>query len=228
MDFGPNIDLYTRSMVKIFESDSTAWLATGSLSADVDPWAGEQSSATRISKPVLFMTFFMTFLSIREPAQARIQTGFYLSCRTDASPVKRRVLSPAPASAYARPVDPHPDYPFRFHCQRSGNCCSLPEGVVRVTPEDVERIASHLGLEVPAFRSRYLAASGDRLIDGLGGRCIFLEDGRHTSCQIYPVRPEKCRSWPHWPELKDDPEALHEACRMCPGIELKHSSQPSR
>ena len=138
------------------------------------------------------------------------------------------MLSRPRASEYACPVEPVSDYPFRFHCKRSGNCCSLPEGVVRVTPEDVERIACHLGLEVQAFRSRYLAASGDRLIDGQGGRCVFLEDGNQTSCQIYPVRPAKCRSWPYWPELKHDPEALREACRMCPGIERTDSSQPAR
>lgn len=90
---------------------------------------------------------------------------------------------------------------------------------MRVGPEDVRRIAGHLGLSERAFRSRYVAASGDRLADGLGGRCVFLEDGRETSCRIHPVRPPRCRSWPFWPELRDSPEALREACRTCPGIE---------
>jgi Fe-S-cluster containining protein len=91
--------------------------------------------------------------------------------------------------------------------------------MVRVGPEDVTRIAAHLGLSESAFRSRYVAARGDRLAEGLGGRCVFLEDGRETSCRIHPVRPERCRSWPFWPELRDSPEELDEACRLCPGID---------
>jgi Fe-S-cluster containining protein len=112
----------------------------------------------------------------------------------------------------------HP-FPFRFRCRRSGNCCARPEGVVRVTPEDVERMAAHLGMDEAGFRSRYVAAAGDRLAEGLGQRCVFLEDGREAHCRIYPVRPERCRTWPFWPELRDSPEALRAARRLCPGIE---------
>lgn len=109
-------------------------------------------------------------------------------------------------------------FPFRFACRRSGNCCARPEGVVRVAPDEVRRLAAFLGLSEPAFRSRHLAASGDRLAEGLGGRCVFLEDGREARCGVYPVRPERCRTWPFWPELRDDPQALREARRLCPGI----------
>lgn len=91
---------------------------------------------------------------------------------------------------------------------------------MRVGPADVTRMAAHLGLPEAAFRSRYLSARGDRLAEGLSGRCVFLEDGRETRCRIYPVRPQRCRSWPHWPELLASPEALREARRLCPGIEL--------
>ena len=112
-----------------------------------------------------------------------------------------------------------PDFPFRFRCQRSGNCCARPEGVVRVSAADIARIAAHLGVTEPAVRSRYIAASGDRLIEGLGSRCVFLEDGSHASCSIYRARPERCHSWPFWDEHRD-PAALAEAVRTCPGIEL--------
>jgi Fe-S-cluster containining protein len=116
-------------------------------------------------------------------------------------------------------VETRPGFPFRFACRRSGNCCAQPEGMVRVGPAEVARIAAHLGLSEPGFRSRYLAATGDRLTEGLGGRCVFLEEGAETRCGIYPVRPERCRSWPFWPELRDSPDALRSACRLCPGIE---------
>jgi hypothetical protein len=108
---------------------------------------------------------------------------------------------------------------FRFRCQRSGNCCARPEGVVRVTPNDVQRIADYLHLEEVALRSRFIAVTGDRLVDGPGGRCPFLADGRQTACEIYPVRPQKCRTWPFWEELRD-PAALRRAARSCPGIQL--------
>ena len=110
------------------------------------------------------------------------------------------------------------EFPFEFRCRRSGNCCSLPDGVVYVDREDVRRIAEHLGLSERAFRSRYVAASGDQLIDGQGGRCVFLMDGKEAACSIYAARPERCRTWPFWPELLEDPEALAEAMRLCPGI----------
>jgi Fe-S-cluster containining protein len=116
-------------------------------------------------------------------------------------------------------VETRPGYPFRFACRRSGNCCAQPEGRVRVGPAEVARIARHLSLSEAGFRSRYLTASGDRLVDGLGGRCVFLEDGEHTRCRIYAARPERCRSWPFWPELRDSPDAVRRACRLCPGIE---------
>jgi hypothetical protein len=113
-------------------------------------------------------------------------------------------------------------FPFRFRCQRSGNCCARPEGIVRVSTADVERIASHLGMSDAAVRSRYVTATGDRLVDGLGGRCVFLEDGSHASCSIYPARPERCRSWPFWDEHRD-PAALAAAARVCPGIAIDRS-----
>ena len=48
---------------------------------------------------------------------------------------------------------------------------------------------------------------------------MFLEDGREAGCRIYPVRPERCRTWPFWPELREPGPALEEAQRFCPGIQ---------
>ncbi len=119
---------------------------------------------------------------------------------------------------------PDDSFPFRFACQRSGNCCSRPGGTVRVGPDDVTRIAAHLGMPEDAFRSRYVRASGDRLVDGLGSRCVFLEDGGRAACSIYPVRPERCRTWPFWDEHRDSTR-LAAAARSCPGITLAGTAQ---
>ena len=110
-------------------------------------------------------------------------------------------------------------FPFRFACQRSGNCCSRPGGVVRVDATDIERIAAHLGMPEAGFRSRYLQPSGDALVTGAGPGCVFLQGGREAGCSIYPVRPAQCRSWPFWEEMKD-PERARRAARFCPGITL--------
>lgn len=109
-------------------------------------------------------------------------------------------------------------YPFSFRCERSGNCCSRPGGVVKVTDDEIVAIAGYLGLAPEAFRSRYLDPSGRRLREGIGPGCVFLESGRPSACSIHSVRPEKCRTWPFWPELRDDPAVLEEAQRFCPGI----------
>ena len=91
---------------------------------------------------------------------------------------------------------------------------------MRVTPAEVAALASHLGMTEAVVRSRFVAQSGDRLREGLSVACIFLDESRAgATCRIYPVRPERCRSWPFWPELAADPAALEEAMRFCPGIE---------
>ncbi|MCA8941377.1 MAG: YkgJ family cysteine cluster protein [Planctomycetes bacterium] len=107
---------------------------------------------------------------------------------------------------------------IEFRCRRSGNCCSRPGGFVRVSDDDVDAMSRHLGLERRAFRSRFV--DGDRLKSGLGSRCVLLEDGSAASCSVYPVRPEKCRTWPFWPEVLRDERSLAEASRVCPGIEV--------
>ena len=84
-------------------------------------------------------------------------------------------------------------FPFRFRCLRSGNCCSIPGGFVRIDDEERSAIAGHLGISEAAFASRYLQPDGVRLKDGLANRCVFLQDGAQAGCGIYPVRPQKCR-----------------------------------
>lgn len=92
---------------------------------------------------------------------------------------------------------------------------------MRVDSFEVTRIAEHLSMSEAGFRARYLAPTGDRLRDGDTSRCVFLAEGAHAACTIYPVRPSRCRTWPYWDELRDDPEALRRAQRICPGIVIR-------
>lgn len=109
-------------------------------------------------------------------------------------------------------------FPYTFRCRRSGNCCAIPGGIVRVTMAERSAIAAHLGMTEAAFASRYLQPGGDRLKDGFGNRCVFLQDGAEAGCAIYPVRPVKCQQWPFWPEVLRDPELRALVVRTCPGL----------
>jgi Fe-S-cluster containining protein len=109
---------------------------------------------------------------------------------------------------------------------RSGNCCAIPGGIVRVSADEAAAIAAFLGMSERAFRSRYVQPDGERLVDGLGNRCVFLQDGARAGCAIYPVRPAKCRTFPFWPELLHDPVLLARLQRRCPGIERVDAERP--
>lgn len=130
---------------------------------------------------------------------------------------------PRPSLHWAPVTQPENRGTFSFQHQRSGNCCARPQGFVRVSQEDVARIATHLGLSKRAFRSRYVAADGRRLVERQGGGDIFLEAGQPASCRIHPVRPARCRSWPFWPELLDDPPRCER-----PGDSVRHPAAPGR
>ena len=112
-----------------------------------------------------------------------------------------------------------PGFPYEFECKRSGNCCAIPGGFVRVTDEERRAIAAHLNLSEVAFASRYLQPDGVHLKEGLGNRCTFLQDGANVGCGIYAVRPHKCREWPFWPEILTDARLRQLVERTCPGIQ---------
>lgn len=86
-----------------------------------------------------------------------------------------------------------------FSCRRCGNCCRIRDGIVRVSDEEVARIARFLRLPEDVFIDRYTDLAPDRrglvLKSAPAGDCIFL-DARNY-CEINPVKPDKCRTFPH-------------------------------
>ena len=104
-----------------------------------------------------------------------------------------------------------------------GGCCSGPgEGYIWVTKQEIEFIAEHLKITLEELRRKYTRRVGLRttiIEDSATRDCIFLTDraGRR-SCEIYPVRPTQCRSWPFWPENLKNPSAWNRAAQKCPGI----------
>lgn len=106
---------------------------------------------------------------------------------------------------------------LRFECQRCGVCCTGEPGYVWVTPREFTRIAKFLALSWREFAGKYLrkAGSHDSLVERPDGRCIFYAD---NGCEIYPVRPVQCRSFPFWHSVVVSPEAWWQCGKECPGI----------
>jgi len=98
-----------------------------------------------------------------------------------------------------------------YQCQRCTNCCRWP-GFVKVSSEEIQRIAGYLGLEEDDFIQRFTRLRPNRdglaLLDQPDGACIFLE-GRE--CRIQAVKPTQCRGFPNtwnFPGWRDVCEAV--------------------
>jgi len=98
-----------------------------------------------------------------------------------------------------------------YQCQRCTNCCKWP-GFVKLTEEDITRIAGFLGLSEGDFIQSHTRLRQHRdglaLIDKPNGECIFLE-GR--DCQVQAVKPAQCSGFPNtwnFPGWRDVCEAI--------------------
>lgn len=112
---------------------------------------------------------------------------------------------------------------LHFECRACGRCCSGPgEGYVWVAKPEVELIAKDLNLTPNELRRKFMRHVGLRMSlieEPISKDCIFLRnvDGV-KQCQIYPVRPGQCRTWPFWPENLTGPDEWNRAALRCPGI----------
>jgi len=104
-----------------------------------------------------------------------------------------------------------------YACQRCGNCCRWP-GDVRVTDEEVTRIAGFLGMRRDDFIERCTRLNANRtglsIIDKPDGACLFLEGV--NVCRIQPVKPAQCEGFPNawnFPGWREKCEAV-EAPRL--------------
>jgi hypothetical protein len=126
---------------------------------------------------------------------------------------------------------------LRFTCTQCGNCCTGGPGYVWISRDEIDRLATHLELSAREVVHRYCRRLGGRY--SLNERrnaqgnydCVFLKEERLTSgqgaeavvhtrrtCQIYPVRPLQCRTWPFWDGLLQSPGEWERASRRCPGM----------
>lgn len=114
---------------------------------------------------------------------------------------------------------------LRFECQpECGQCCTseLREGSLFLEPDDLGRLARHLGLTERDFVRRYTVDEGEGelelAMDG-DGSCPFLE---RALCRVYEVRPLQCRTYPFLPRDGFTPVESSYTWRyekqFCPGI----------
>jgi uncharacterized protein len=101
-----------------------------------------------------------------------------------------------------------------FTCTGCGSCCQ-GEGYVWMTPPEIERLATFLGITTEAFGRRYLRRVGRALslIEKPNHDCIFWDQG----CTVYESRPTQCRTFPFWPENLETPGAWEAVVHQCPG-----------
>lgn len=107
---------------------------------------------------------------------------------------------------------------LRFECTGCGDCCTGAPGYVWVTREEIELLATHLGLTVEQFQNRYVRKVGIRksLVEYANGDCVFF-DPKGRGCTVYEARPKQCRTWPFWHSNVASPETWKHTCDVCPG-----------
>ena len=117
-------------------------------------------------------------------------------------------------------IEPQPWYEdgLRFRCTGCGDCCTGSPGYVWVNHEEIAAIAEFLKIEGGEFERRYVRKVGVRksLVELDDGDCVFL-DAKTRKCNVYPVRPRQCRTWPFWNSNLRTPQAWEQTCQVCPG-----------
>jgi Fe-S-cluster containining protein len=84
--------------------------------------------------------------------------------------------------------------------------------------DEMHKIARYLQLSFEEFCKKYVRKVGNRyslLEKPRSYDCVFLKDKK---CEIYPVRPIQCQTFPYWPEVLESPETWRETARGCEGI----------
>lgn len=78
-------------------------------------------------------------------------------------------------------------------CLQCANCCRTTPALV--TRTDAKRIAKHLKIPPKTFIRQYLLedVNGELMYEHVP--CTFLN--ADNTCQIYEVRPQACREYPH-------------------------------
>ncbi len=81
----------------------------------------------------------------------------------------------------------------KIDCTTCGNCCRVLK--TTLSKEDIDRIARHLHMPVEDFIEEHITKNAEGVYEVKHVPCSFLQ--KDNTCQIYEVRPEECRGYPH-------------------------------
>jgi len=84
----------------------------------------------------------------------------------------------------------------KIDCLSCGNCCKSSPPLME--PEDIRRIAKHLGISKKAFKRKYILEDINGDMSMINIPCTFL--GSDNTCSIYEIRPKACAGYPHLDE----------------------------
>ncbi len=105
-----------------------------------------------------------------------------------------------------------------FECKTGCiKCCSIP-GFIFVHEREIAGMAEFFKMPEDAFMDKYIKhyyGEVFRINCPENDPCMFLTD---EGCEIYPVRPVQCRSFPFWPENVNNKKNWDKLKKMCPGI----------
>jgi Fe-S-cluster containining protein len=93
-------------------------------------------------------------------------------------------------------LDIHHQVFDKTDCLACANCCKTTPALM--TPDDVNRLAHHLGISKKQFTRLYLIEdfNGDMVLNRVP--CHFLQ--KDHICAVYDLRPDACRRYPHTDE----------------------------
>jgi Fe-S-cluster containining protein len=107
---------------------------------------------------------------------------------------------------------------LNFECTQCGQCCTGAPGYVWISHSEMQAIAQFLNITIQEFSQKYLRRIDKRFSlkeHPVSYDCIFL---KNKKCQIYPVRPKQCRTFPWWPENLYSEKSWKKAANACEGI----------
>ncbi len=121
---------------------------------------------------------------------------------------------------------------FYFDCSAcetcGGKCCTGERGYIFCNVDELKLIASFLKLPFDDFTQKYVKKVGYKysLIEKPDVQvedsyaCIFF-DTIKRKCQIYPVRPKQCRTFPFWNNFLDEnSQDFRYLIQMCKGVKI--------
>jgi len=108
---------------------------------------------------------------------------------------------------------------LQFECKACGRCCSGGSGYVWVTQEEIDSIATQMGLAPQMFEQVFVwtvRVKQRSLKEYPNGDCVLLSD-QTRRCRVYAERPIQCRTWPFWSQNLFSPNTWKATAATCPG-----------